>query len=197
MPTRDPPTELRVGGSTLTLPRGSIHKLTWSALAHTGCQGFGKWKARPRMPPALTAISLHGPFSKPEIHRSKRRWRDIHPSHPQYVYWCFTSFASSVFCNWSSAILWLSQSHFPDIFPSLELKYFFCSFNPIIPIYSPLNYPVCSFLPWSLCLPLLLNSLLKYLNYHFILFYSFQSPVHIHFIAVLQAPCHLWFSAQV
>lgn len=149
--------------------RAAPSKLTWSAPAHTGCWGFGKWKARPRMPPALIVISLRGPFSKPEIHGSQKMER--HPSHPeQYVYWRFTSFPPSVLCNWSSSILWPSWSHFPAIFPFLELKYFFCAFNPIIPIYNPLNHPVRCFPHWSLCIPLLLNSLLNYLNYHFILF---------------------------
>lgn len=58
-----------------------------------------------------------------------RRWRDIPPT--LHSYFCFTSFASSVFYNWSSSILWPASSHFPHPFPCLDLKYFFCSFNPI------------------------------------------------------------------
>lgn len=46
--------------------RKSKSMLTWWALAHTLCWGFGMWKVKPPMPPALTVISLHVPLSKPE-----------------------------------------------------------------------------------------------------------------------------------
>lgn len=79
-------------------------------------------------------------------------WRCVPPSHTHtHFQWCFTIFASSVLCNWSSSILCPIWSYFPGIFRSLQLKYFVCSFNPIVPIYSSLNYPVCSVSHTGVC----------------------------------------------
>lgn len=69
-------------------------------------------------------------------------WRGTHPPFPLHLVVLYMF--SSVLCHWCSIILWPSWSHFSDIFPPLELKYFFCSFNPTVPIYSSLNYPSLS-----------------------------------------------------